>query len=120
MDAFAWGVVGSVAGVAGVAATIVFGVIPLMQARRRARLLPDAEVPHAEVGGGQGVQVGAGNNQVNQFIETYIERQPQTVAPGQGLVVVGEVPQQAPAFQPARTCWTSLVGAARGSRWCER
>ena len=102
VDAFAWGVLGSVAGVAGVVAAIVFGVIPLVQARRRARVLPDAEVPDATVAGGQSVQVGTGNSQVNQFIETYIERQPLTVAPAQGLMVVGEVPQRAPAFQPRR------------------
>jgi tetratricopeptide (TPR) repeat protein len=64
VDAFAWGVVGAVAAVAGVIVAIVFGVIPLVQSRRKTRLqhLPPVPTP--------------------------------------GPVVVGEVPQRAPAFQP--------------------
>jgi hypothetical protein len=71
VDAFAWAVVSSVAGVVGAAAAIVFGVIPLVQARRRAR-----------------------------YIQTYIESQHLPAVPASGLVAVGEVPQRAPAFQP--------------------
>ena len=36
MDGFAWTVIGSVAGVVGAAAAIVFGLVPLLAARRRA------------------------------------------------------------------------------------
>ena len=99
VDAFAWAVVGSVAAVAGAVVAVVFGVIPLVQGRRKARLAPAAEAPRTEVSRGQDVQVGAGSAQVNQYIETYIENQnlPAVAAPGR--VVVGEVPQRAPAFQ---------------------
>ncbi len=37
MDAFAWAVVGSVAGVVGAAAAIAFGLIPLLRDRRKKR-----------------------------------------------------------------------------------
>ena len=108
MDAFAWGVVGSVAAVAGVIAAIVFGVIPLVQGRCKARLRPAEDSPRTEVSDGHDVQVGSGNEQVNQYIQTYIEHQHLPVVPARGSVVVGEVPQRAPAFQPRTELVTRL------------
>jgi tetratricopeptide (TPR) repeat protein len=43
VDAFAWDVVGSLAGVIGAVAAIVFGVVPLRQNRRRHREFPSAD-----------------------------------------------------------------------------
>jgi tetratricopeptide (TPR) repeat protein len=114
VDAFAWVVVGSVAAVAGAVVAIVFGVIPLVQARRKARLRPAEDGPRAEVSGGQGVQVGAGSEQVNQYIQTYIENQQLPAEPAPGSVVIGEVPQRAPAFQPRGELVTRLGQSGPG------
>jgi hypothetical protein len=108
VDAFAWVVVGSVAGVAGAVSAVVFGVIPLVQGRRKARLTPAGEGPRAEVSGGHAVQADAVNAQVNQYIQTYIQAQQLPAAPALGRVVVGEVPQRAPAFQPRAELVTRL------------
>jgi tetratricopeptide (TPR) repeat protein len=97
MDAFAWGVVGAVAGIAGTVAAIVFGIIPLTQARRKARSAP-----------------GKDSAQVNRYIQTYIEDQHLPSVPAAGSVVVGEVPQRAPAFQPRRELVSRLAESGPG------
>jgi tetratricopeptide (TPR) repeat protein len=108
VDAFAWGVVGSLAGVAGVLAAVVFGVIPLVQGRRKAQLQAAAEPSQP----GPGAPAGSDNAQVNQYIQTYIESQrPPPAAPANGSVVIGEVPQRAPAFQ-GRTELVARLGAS--------
>jgi tetratricopeptide (TPR) repeat protein len=113
VDAFGWTVVGSAAGVAGAIAAVVFGVIPLVQGRRKARLTP-AEVSVVEVSGGQAVQVGGGSAQVNHYVQTYIANQNRPVVAMPGRVVVGEVPQRAPAFQAREELSTRLGDSGPG------
>jgi tetratricopeptide (TPR) repeat protein len=109
VDAFAWGVVGSVAAVAAVVAAIVFGIIPLVQARRKARSSAGEGALRMDVPGGRGVQAGSGNEQVNQFIQTYIARQELPAAPAPDSAAAGVVPQRAPAFQ-SRVELEALLG----------
>lgn len=113
VDAFAWAVVGSVAGVAGAVAAIVFGVIPLVHDRRKARIPAVEELPRAEIPGGQGVQIGAGNVQVNQYIQTYIESQHLPAVPAGGRVV-GEVPMSVDELARA-TCAIYVDGCREGT-----
>lgn len=96
------------------AAAIVFGIIPLVQARRKARQPPAEGTPRAEVSGSEGVQVGSGDEQVNQYIQTYIEHQHLPAVPVPGAVVVGEVPQRAPAFQRRAELATRLSQSGQG------
>lgn len=54
VDAFAWMVIGSTAGVVAAAAAVVFGVIPLVQAHRKGKTEPAEDLPRADVSGGGG------------------------------------------------------------------
>lgn len=91
VDAFAWGVVGSVAGVVGAAAAIVFGLLPLRRERRERKGIPP---PPAAAAGGAPV-AGDGD-----------------VVP----VVVGEVPQEPVAFQPRAGLLAGLDGQGSPGR----
>ena len=88
MDAFAWGVVGSVAGVVGAAAAIVFGLIPLLQ-RRKEGLKAPGEAEDGVLPAGPG---------------------------GDAPVVVGEIPQQPLGFQPRADLLTALDAPGPRSR----
>jgi hypothetical protein len=74
MDAFAWSVIGSVAGVVGAGAAIAFGVIPLWQGRAKTRLA-NAEPTESEVRGGRLVQMLPGSRQVSQDTQVHVESQ---------------------------------------------
>jgi tetratricopeptide (TPR) repeat protein len=72
-------------------------------------------VTRVEVPGGQGVQAGDYNIQHNQFIETYIAQlviHPLTAV--SGPLILGEVPQRAPAFQPRDKLVTRLGASGPG------
>jgi tetratricopeptide (TPR) repeat protein len=74
--------------------------------------------PHhpVEVRESQGVQVGDHNAQLNQFIQNYIAQlvvQAPTLT-DTGPIVVGLVPQRAPAFQPREDLLAALAGRAQG------
>ena len=68
----------------------------------------------AQVHGGQGVQIGAGNEQINQYIQTYIESPRPPALSALRSVVVGEVPQRAPAFQPREELLAQLGESGPG------
>ena len=88
MDAFAWGVVGSLAGVVGAVAAIVFGLIPLLRGRKQ---VPDAPGEAED----RALPAGAGAD-----------------AP----VVVGEIPQEPLGFQPRADLLAALDEPGPGSR----
>ena len=63
-----------------------------------------------EVPGGRGVLVGDQGEQVNQFIQTYVEHQVVQAAsvPAAEPVVSGNVPQEPPAFRPRKDLEAAL------------
>jgi len=88
VDAFAWGVVGSVAGVVAAAAAIVFGLIPLLQGRKKAMGAPGEARDEA-------LPASTGED-----------------AP----VVVGEIPQKPLGFQPRADLLATLDAPEAGAR----
>lgn len=74
--------------------------------------IADSREPGVRVGvpGGRGVLVGDQGEQVNQFIQTYIEHQVVQAAPPPAAepVVAGNVPQEPPAFRPRKDLEAAL------------
>lgn len=102
-------------GVICAGAAIVFGIIPLAQSRRKARQLDVNEPAGIDLGLSRDVQVGAANQQVNQFIQTYIESPAAPAARPDGAVIVGEIPQPPLAFQPRDDLVSALVASGPGT-----
>ena len=67
-----------------------------------------------EAPGAQGIQVGEGNQQFNQFIQNYIDQRRVSPSPVTGPMVIGEVPQVPPAFQPREGLVASLESYGPG------
>ena len=118
-DSAAFGRQTGLAGVYSLVLAVVVAAVAMIgwAARRRQPQAPvpsAAEAVRAEISGSQGVQVGAGSEQVNQYIQTYIELQNLSAVPAQGSVVVGEVPRRAPAFQSRGELVTRLRESGPG------
>jgi tetratricopeptide (TPR) repeat protein len=70
--------------------------------------------PQVAIPGGQGVQAGDNNIQLNQYIQTYINDQRPAPAPAAGPVVAGDIPQPPPAFQPRPDLLAALADNGPG------
>ena len=65
--------------------------------------------------GGQGVQIGDGNKQVNQFIETYVQVPVGSLPEESVALVVGDVPQEPLAFQHRQDLVAELAERGPGA-----
>lgn len=98
MDAFAWEVTGSAAGVVAAVAAIIFGVIPLWQGRRDVRRADTEPVEPKTLTGHR--KPAEGQVSVGQLGEP---------------VIVGEIPQTPPAFQLRGDLTSALAGRGPGT-----
>ncbi|HEX4103528.1 MAG TPA: tetratricopeptide repeat protein, partial [Pseudonocardiaceae bacterium] len=121
MDAgLAWTIVGSVAGVAAVGSGAVFGILQLRQGHENAAVPADGD-PALTTGqanelvpGGQAVRPDQNTDRVGRLIQTYIKSLQEPAPPVAGSLVVGEVPQRAPAFQPRENLTATLDARGPG------
>ena len=114
MGAFGWEVIGSVAGVIAAAGAVVFGFMPLWQNWRKTRQPEASKPPGIDLRGSRGVQVGIGSQQFNQYIQTYIESPVRADSRLAVSVIVGEIPQAPPAFQPRADLLAALEAHGPG------